>query len=258
MRTTINNESPLLLSAVYGDSTDGLWWGNTLEGAWRAIPDDVKPYSAIELHPAKVCKPTSCTPRDTPELRSWYISMLDTAQRHNILVFLVIMSAGERNTVPAQWLEEQFQKYSVLKGVLNIENYWIYNDDIATHSAQYLKVCARYGGHFIWHDHQNWFWQRVMGNKAFHDAAKKYSKNLVIATKNTPICDDASTDSIVSGLWLSGYCDNWGASTDTWKWWEKGYTDVFESRGTRQRDMRSYASEPETMIAMEMMNVYTN
>lgn len=258
MRTNISNASPLLLSAVYGDTTDSLWWGNTLEGAWKAIPDDVKPYAAIELHPAKVCKPTSCIPRDTPELRAWYTNMLDTAQKNNIPVFMVIMSAGERNTVPAAWLDEQFQKYSVLKGVMNIENYWIYNDDIATHSAQYLEVCAKNGAHFIWHDHENWFWQRVMSNKAFRDAAKKHAKNLVLATKNTPIRDDASTDSVVNGLWLSGYCGNWGSSTDTWKWWEKGYTDVFEAAGTRGRDMRSYASEPETMIAMEMMNVYTN
>lgn len=27
--------------------------GNTLKGAWEAIPEDVKPYAAIELHPAK-------------------------------------------------------------------------------------------------------------------------------------------------------------------------------------------------------------
>ena len=54
-----------------------------------------------------------------------------------------------------------------------------------------------------------------MSNKAFADAAAKYPKNLVIATKNTPIRDDASTDSIVNGMWLIGVCDNWGASMDT-------------------------------------------
>lgn len=54
---------------------------------------------------------------------------------------------------------------------------------------------------------------------------------------------------------MSGLCDNWGSSTDTWKWWEKHYTNTFETG--RARDMRSYASEPESMIAMEMMNVYT-
>lgn len=107
MRTTINNESPLLLSPLYGnDNGNGLWWGNTLKGAWEAIPEDVKPYAAIELHPAKVCKPTSCIPRDTKELREWYVKMLEEAQSLNIPVFLVIMSAGERNTVPPEWLDE--------------------------------------------------------------------------------------------------------------------------------------------------------
>lgn len=79
MRTRISNTSPLLLSAVYGNTPDSLWWGNTLEGAWSAVPDDIKPYAAIELHPAKVCKPTSCIPKDTPELRAWYKHMLDEA-----------------------------------------------------------------------------------------------------------------------------------------------------------------------------------
>ena len=97
-----------------------------------------------------------------------------------------------------------------------------------------------------------------MSNKAFADAAAKYPKNLVIATKNTPIRDDASTDSIVNGMWLTGVCDNWGASMDTWKWWEKHFTKPFDPVGTRPRDMRSYASEPEAMIACEMMNVYAN
>ncbi|MDB2091866.1 MULTISPECIES: glycoside hydrolase family 98 domain-containing protein [Clostridium] len=258
MRTKISNDSPLLIEPVYGDTENSLWWGNTLKGAWDAIPDDVKPYAAIELHPAKVCKPTSCIPKDTPELRRWYINMLDEAQANNIPVFLVIMSAGERDTVPPEWLEEQFKKYSVLKGVMNIENYWIYNDQIATNSAKYLEVCAKYGAHFIWHDHEDWFWQNVMRNENFYNAAKKYKKNLVLATKNTPIRDDASTDSIVNGMWLSGFCDNWGASSDSWKWWEKGYTNTFEPAGSRSRDMRSYASEPESMLAMEMMNVYTN
>ncbi|MDS5650489.1 glycosyl hydrolase family 98 C-terminal domain-containing protein [Streptococcus pneumoniae] len=256
MRTTINNESPLLLSPLYGnDNGNGLWWGNTLKGAWEAIPEDVKPYAAIELHPAKVCKPTSCIPRDTKELREWYVKMLEEAQSLNIPVFLVIMSAGERNTVPPEWLDEQFQKYSVLKGVLNIENYWIYNNQLAPHSAKYLEVCAKYGAHFIWHDHEKWFWETIMNDPTFFEASQKYHKNLVLATKNTPIRDDAGTDSIVSGFWLSGLCDNWGSSTDTWKWWEKHYTNTFETG--RARDMRSYASEPESMIAMEMMNVYT-
>ena len=258
LRTTINNGSPLLLSAVYGNTPESLWWGNTLEGAWSAVPDDVKPYAAIELHPAKVCKPTSCIPKDTPELRAWYINMLKEAQLLDIPVFLVIMSAGERQTVPAEWLAEQFETYSVLRGVLNIENYWIYNDDLPTNAAKYLEVCARYGGHFIWHDHENWFWQRVMSNAAFAEAASKYHQNLVIATKNTPIRDDASTDSIVNGMWLTGVCDTWGASMDTWKWWEKHFTKPFDAVGTRPRDMRSYASEPEAMIACEMMNVYAN
>lgn len=165
MRTRISNTSPLLLSAVYGNTPDSLWWGNTLEGAWSAVPDDIKPYAAIELHPAKVCKPTSCIPKDTPELRAWYKHMLDEAQLLGIPVFLVIMSAGERQTVPAEWLAEQFETYSVLRGAMNIENYWIYNDDLPTNAAKYLEVCARYGGHFIWHDHENWFWQRVMSKK---------------------------------------------------------------------------------------------
>ena len=45
---------------------------------------------------------------------------------------------------------------------------------------------------------------------------------------------------------------------DTWKWWEKHFTEPFDPVGTRPRDMRSYASEPEAMIACEMMNVYAN
>ncbi|WP_410254415.1 glycoside hydrolase family 98 domain-containing protein, partial [Streptococcus pneumoniae] len=75
-------------------------------------------------------------------------------------------------------------------------------------------------------DHEKWFWETIMNDPTFFEASQKYHKNLVLATKNTPIRDDAGTDSIVSGFWLSGLCDNWGSSTDTWKWWEKHYTNT--------------------------------
>ena len=114
--------------------------GEHARGGLVRCPDDIKPYAAIELHPAKVCKPTSCIPKDTPELRAWYKHMLDEAQLLGIPVFLVIMSAGERQTVPAEWLAEQFETYSVLRGAMNIENYWIYNDDLPTNAAKYLEV----------------------------------------------------------------------------------------------------------------------
>lgn len=256
MRMVIDNEHPLLISALYGDPEETLWYGNSLVGAWNQIPDDVKPYSVMELHPGKVCKPTSCIPRDTPELRAWYIKMLDEAQANNIPVMLVIMSAGERNTVPVSWLEQQFQNYSVLKGVLNIENYWIYNDDLATNSAEYINLCAKYGAYFIWHDHQKNCWERIMSNTALYNACKENPKNVVLSFKNTPVSDDAGSDSIVNGFWLSDLCGNWGGSMDTWKWWEKNYTTVFKNPGGR--DLRSYASEPEAMLAMEMMNIYAN
>ena len=38
MRTRISNTSPLLLSAVYGNTPDSLWWGNTLEGGLVRCP----------------------------------------------------------------------------------------------------------------------------------------------------------------------------------------------------------------------------
>lgn len=148
MRMRVDNEHPLLISSVYGDPNETLWYGNSLTGVWNQIPDDVKPYSVIELHPGKVCKPTSCIPRDTPELRAWYIKMLDEAQKNNIPVMLVIMSAGERNTVPVSWLEEQFDRYSVLKGVMNIENYWIYNDDLQ-HIVQNILKCVQKKVHIL-------------------------------------------------------------------------------------------------------------
>lgn len=256
MRMTINNENPLLISSVYGDPKETLWYGNTLTGAWSQIPDDVKPYSVIELHPGKICKPTNCIPKDTPELRAWYIKMLDEAQANNIPVMLVIMSAGELNTVPVSWLEEQFAKYSVLKGVMNIENYWIYNDRLATNSAAYIKACAQNGAYFIWHDHKKQCWENIMSNKALYNACKQYKDNVILTFKNTPISDDAGTDSIVNGFWLSDLCGNWGGAMDTWKWWEKNYTKVFSPPGGR--DLRSYASEPEAMLGMEMMNIYAN
>lgn len=259
MRMTVDNSHPLLICPVYGDPTNDLWYGNTLVGAWNLVPDDVKPYTVIELHPGKICTPNVCVPHDTTALRAWFIKMLDLAQSNNIPVIMVVQSAGATDTVPTDWVEQQFANYSVLKGIMNSENYWCSNNTIVTNAANYIASCAKYGAYYIWHDQEAWWWEQIMTNSSFYNACVQNPGNVILSFKNTPAQDCASTDSVIKGFWLSGLTGNWGGDMDTWKWWERGDSSLFAAPGKdRSGDLRTVTTEPESMLGMEMMNIYCN
>ena len=80
-RREINNEHPLLMMPLYANGEEfnqgkyTFWGGDTLTGKWENIPDDLKPYTVIQLHPDDL-------PKRDGAARDFYEHMLEEAAKY--------------------------------------------------------------------------------------------------------------------------------------------------------------------------------
>ena len=80
-RREISNEKPLLMIPLYANGSkyekgDYAFWGDdTLVGKWKEVPDDLKPYTVIQLHPDDL-------PKRDGVAADFYEHMLNEAQSY--------------------------------------------------------------------------------------------------------------------------------------------------------------------------------
>lgn len=280
-RREISNEKPLMIIPLYANGEAyaksereyAFWGDDTLVGKWEAVPDDLKPYTVIELHPDDL-------PKQNGTAADFYEHFLAEAQNYvnpktnknePIPMVLTVYTAGNQSYYTAahwltvDWIDEMYDTYSCLQGIFCTENYWVWAGGIEDMAAQYLTVSAKHGGYFIWSEQNNGGSiekaMGVRGQTAFREALKKYWDNFVFMYKNTPAAEgnDAPTSSYMTGLWLADYACQWGGLMDTWKWYETGKWRLYESSsiGKRQGN-RQWLSEPEALLGIEAVMIYLN
>ena len=278
-RREISNEHPLMIIPLYAHGPKyergeyGFWGDDTLTGKWETVPDDLKPYTVIELHPDDL-------PKREGTASDFYEHYLEEAQNYidpktgknePIPVVLTVFTAGNAAEYTAthwlttEWIDQMYTKYSCLQGIFSTENYWVWTANLENMAAKYLELSAKHGGFFIWAEQNNGgSIERAFGSQgqtAFREAVEKYWQNLIFMYKNTPAAEgnDAPTSSYMTGLWLTDHTYQWGGLMDTWKWYETGKWKLFadgnigKSQGNRQ-----WLTEPEAMVGMEAMMIYLN
>lgn len=280
-RREISNEKPLMIIPLYAngeayaqsDREYTFWGDDTLVGKWEEVPDDLKPYTVIELHPDDL-------PKRDGTAADFYEHFLAEAQNYvnpktnenePIPIVLTVYTAGNQSYYTAahwltvDWIDEMYATYSCLQGIFCTENYWVWAGGIENMAAQYLTVSAKYGGYFIWSEQNNGASiEKAMGTRgqtAFRDALKKYWNNFVFMYKNTPAAEgnDAPTSSYMTGLWLADYAYQWGGLMDTWKWYETGKWRLYESSSIgKSQGNRQWLTEPEALLGIEATMVYLN
>lgn len=280
-RREISNTSPLMMIPLYAkgeayaqtEKQYSFWGDDTLSGKWEAVPDDLKPYTVIELHPDDL-------PKKDGAIQDFYEHFLEEAQNHvnpktnksePIPIILTVYTAGNESYYTAShwitndWIEEMYKKYSCLQGLFCTENYWVWADGIENKCADYLKISAKYGGYFIWSEQNDGASiEKAMGTQgktAFKEAAELYSDYFIFMFKNTPTGagNDAPTNSYMTGLWLAGYTYQWGGLMDTWKWYETGKWKLFETGNIgKSQGNRQWLTEPEALVGIEAMTIYLN
>lgn len=280
-RREISNTSPLMMIPLYANGETysqsekeyGFWGDDTLSGKWEEVPDDLKPYTVIELHPDDL-------PKRDGAVQDFYEHFLKEAQNHvdpetkesdPIPIVFTVYTAGNQSYYTAahwitnDWIEEMYRNYSCLQGLFCTENYWVWASGIESRCADYLTISAKYGGYFIWSEQNNGAAiEKAMGTQgqtAFKDAVEKYSDYFIFMYKNTPAGEgnDAPTSSYMTGLWLADYVYQWGGLMDTWKWYETGKWKLFETGNIgKSQGNRQWLTEPEALVGIEAMMIYTN
>ena len=258
-RLEISNEKPLLIVPVYCQVYNAveteMQWGDTLVGRWESIPEDIKPYAVMQIHPGRAGN----------NVRAFYEQQLKIADEHDIPVMLITAEGGNVNISDTNWLQAQYDKYDVLKGFIIAENYWTNYKRVAAAVGSHMKVAAENGGYVIWYEQGTNVLKEVLEVEAFRESLELYGDNFAFTWKNTPahmnVC--AGTASYIQGLWLNDTIEQWGGLMDTWKWWNMGNSSLFgPNYGTRYsgrgEECRAVVMEPEAALCMEMMSIYGN
>ena len=280
-RREISNQVPLMMIPLYANGEKyaqaerqyTFWGDDTLTGKWEEVPDDLKPYTVIELHPDDL-------PKQNGSAADFYEHYLEEAQNYvnpktgenePIPLVLTVYTAGNQyyytaaHWLTTAWIEEMYEQYSCLQGIFCTENYWVWASGIENMAAEYLTISAKHGGYFIWSEQNNGASiEKAMGTQgqtAFKEAVEKYSDYFIFMYKNTPAAEgnDAPTSSYMTGLWLTDYVYQWGGLMDTWKWYETGKWKLFESDNIgKTQGNRQWLSEPEALLGIEAMMIYLN
>lgn len=279
-RMLVDAEHPLLLVSLYANTKHPAWWDNsgvpgvpmqghnTMEGVWRLIPEDLKPYTAIQLHADDYLGHAWEGGTGNKEnLQKFYEYHVAIAQEKGINLYLTLMTGGVpintfRNLIDMDWLNDLIDNNSCIKGVVFAENH--HNGDtgaVAQLTAEYLELFSSKGIYLVLTDidDANHRMEKWFENDTLFKTAQKHHKYLVINSKSTSSSGYNTVRSFALGTWLSGLADNWGALTDAWAWYEIRYHKLFEPvMNTTYEDVRRVYTFPETLFAMNMLQSYVN
>lgn len=289
-RMPVDEEHPLLLVSIYAQTKKKDWWGSgvpkgvpaqgnlSVTGVWEMIPDDLKPYTAIQLHGDDFIGHGYGGYGDHDALWAWYTYFVDQAEAYNatqqdkskhINLYLTLMTGGTPisyldRTIPDAELLQFLDDHECIKGVVLSENHNNGNTvGVAQVTAKYLKLMAQKGCYLVLTDldkpganmMEKWF----NDTDELYNAAKKYHKYLIINSKSTSGSGFNTVRSFALGTWLAGLADNWGALTDAWAWYESGFAQLFKpNTKPNYEDVRRVYTFPETLFAMTMLQCYAN
>jgi len=289
-RMPVDEEHPLLLVSIYAQTKKQDWWGSgvpkgvpaqgnlSVTGVWEMIPDDLKPYTAIQLHGDDFIGHGYGGYGDHDALWAWYSYFVDQAEAYNatqqdkskhINLYLTLMTGGTPisyldRTIPDAELLQFLDDHECIKGVVLSENHNNRNTvGVAQVTAKYLKLMAQKGCYLVLTDldkpdanmMEKWF----NDTDELYNAAKKYHKYLIINSKSTSGSGFNTVRSFALGTWLAGLADNWGALTDAWAWYESGFAQLFKpNTRPNYEDVRRVYTFPETLFAMTMLQCYAN
>lgn len=278
-RMLIDAEHPLLLVSLYANTKHPAWWDNsgvpgvpmqghnTMEGVWSLIPEDLKPYTAIQLHADDYLGHAWGGTGNKENLQKFYEYHVAIAQEKGINIYLTLMTGGVpintfRNLIDMDWLNDLIDNNSCIKGVVFAENHHNGDTDaVAQLTAEYLELFSSKGIYLVLTDidDANHRMEKWFENDTLFKTAQKHHKYLVINSKSTSSSGYNTVRSFALGTWLSGLADNWGALTDAWAWYEIRYHKLFEPvMNTTYEDVRRVYTFPETLFAMNMLQSYVN
>lgn len=261
-RITVDNTHPLMIIPIYlGASTTSVsatQWQDSVVGIWNALPADVKPYTVVGI-----VNFGSGAVRGSQNERDKITYWLNQAQASNVPV-LIGPSTTDGNTTALQtdaWIGQQFDTYSVLKGIMTAEDACRGLDtQVAALDARLLNLVASKGGIFVTNESNSCgFYENIMADANFKAAIAANGANWFPMTKNTYTNTMKNTESVLVGAYLSGQAGGWGVMNDTWDWYNRRYWKYFNGTNSQLSQLGEEdrgVTQPETLPVETMMNGY--
>jgi hypothetical protein len=212
----ISREHPLII--LYGPGT-----GELIVKCWSNLQSDIKPHCAVTMDP---------TALDVKERLEGWRRMLRVVQPHAIPIVLQVAGDEAEWTTPIGVIETLLKEFSCIKAVQIVEwrcgYYSRFGGDLdmaipanLRYLGEVLKLCGRYGKHLslqIQLDMLHLASDPLAG--PLRQIFREYRDYFLPQNECIPPSYYA-TQTAAWGLWLAGYCENWGIEPQWW-WWTKG------------------------------------
>ena len=215
----ISSERPLFIfQAPGGDSPDSLAHADRILAAWHALPESLRPYSALQLE-SPLTDNTLWPDRFRDVLRELQFASVPTV--------VSIANADPRTIYPFEELGQLLEEFTIIRAVhvegLAFNEYYEFGEmDPAGLPPQVrwligaIDVAGRYG-RLIAIELGELHWPRVMANawcKPLYDAIARHPAH-VIAINDQRGPHNVARTSALMGLWLEGAVDQWGLACDS-------------------------------------------
>ncbi len=257
LRRPVSNEQPMWI--VHIDT----WNFADPEAIIKLVPDDVKPFVVFNISLSinwDSDKQRFMIVEDGYETaKSW----VRTCAENNVWCMIQPASGGQchfpdydttvdyEETVFAEF----FRDYPNFIGYNYCEQFWGFDqEDFPVtaeqryqHFAGLLELCNKYGGYLVdsWCANQ---WSPPISPIAmlkkipeFEQACKDYTENFILLEKYTQTGYIADVESLVEGIWLSGYCGNFGVRYDDTGWTDSNWSGSGDASKDEYRSVTSLA-----------------
>ena len=245
LKKIINNENPIYTIKAYAQ--------DDIISMWETIPVEFRSNAAIVIQNDDINKNNS----KIMEFYSKQIKKIEEYNRSGegiktpIYYFLQALNGETRQSqqISIEYWEniiaETNSKYFLGLNAAELYNSaeWYDGDQDGNHSyylSELIQLCSKNGMYFLWMDTNRdqdnsipminrWLENRkhdgtskvypvgsMSPKNNLLDTMKSNSKNIILLNKES--FGHPATDSLFYGLWLAGYCDNWGVSSDWWHW----------------------------------------
>jgi len=241
----ISAEHPLFIFDMY--MGEGLW--QTIDQQWETywgfIPDDIKPYVALD-----VSRAVGGSPGATNAIVSNFLDWLAPLHEAGIPITINTGTTDQSFQMACDLteLEMLFREHPNVLGVTTGENFWAFSeadwepdgDDRAiVWTKRLIALCAKYGRILVFGD-GNWQafkWDRFFGEEPLGgelkyewmdpDFLREHADYFVPCAKSNIIWGNFASESAILGAWLDGMITNMGMWSEAWYWNDAGYRDMF-------------------------------
>lgn len=219
LSTEISPEHPLYLfraSTPYGGDTTR--YSQFLTETWAALPEDLKPYAALEI---------DAPGQELVSRHERYISILGALQAAAIPTVIVIADGDPSRFYPLSHLAELLHDFTWVRGIsVSGLRFNVYDPLDASEAMEpprlvrwlvsVIDTAARYG-RFVWLPLDEIGWPRVMANVSCRALYNKMAecRGYVVPGAAYRGPHTIPQTAALMGLWLEGAVDMWGVAPDS-------------------------------------------